>query len=412
MLVLRRAPLTSIALAFALALGLAALWLRAPGADLRALALYLALSTGLSLALAALVFRWSRFAPALRLKVTLAYLLGVAVTLANIAVTAHLMFLSAHDLSLLTLLLVFSALLSLGFGLALAQSISQAARQVSQAAHRVAQGDLTARATVEGHDELAQLAADFNAMADRLAQAMREREQMERSRRELIAAVSHDLRTPLASIRALVEALADGMVDDPRMAERYLATIRGQTASLSRLIDDLFDLAQLDAGALRLHLEPTSLSDLISDTLESMQAQAQTKGVHLTGEVQPAVDPVLIAPDKVQRVLYNLVQNALRHTPPDGSVYLTARVVEDAVQVDVVDTGEGIPSEDLPHVFEPFYRAEKSRSRDHGGAGLGLAIARGIVEAHGGRLWVASQPGTGASFSFTLPLAVRPSKRG
>ena len=393
------------AAAIAVALGLCAFWLAAPREALWELLLYLSLSLGLSLCLAVLVFLWSRRLPSLRLRVLVAYGLGVAVALVNIFVTARLMFLSEHDLQLLTLLLLFSTLVSVAFGYAVAGMITDTARGVSAAAARLAAGDLSARAEVTGTDELASLARSFNDMADRLAAATAERQAIEEARRELIAAVSHDLRTPLASIRAMVEALVDGVVTDEATRQRYLTTMRGQIQSLSALIDDLFELAQIDAGVLKLHLERASLSELISDTLDTMHVQAAGKGVTLAGRVAPDVDPVLMAPDKVQRVLNNLVQNALRHTPADGTVYLEARRDADVARVDVVDSGEGIAPDDLPHVFERFYRAEKSRSRDYGGAGLGLAIARSIIEAHGGRMWVESQPGQGTRFTFTLPRA-------
>lgn len=392
-----------VAGAFGMALALTEFWLRAPREAMWEMLLYLSLSLGLSLCLAVLVFRWSQGLPSLRLRVLIAYGLGVGVALVNIFVTARLMFLSEHDLQLLTLLLLFSSLVSLGFGYAVAGMITDAARGVARAASRLAAGDLTARAPVEGEDELAALALAFNQMADRLAAATAEQQSLAEARRELIAAVSHDLRTPLASIRAMVEALVDGVVTDAATTHRYLATIRTQTESLSALIDDLFELAQIDAGVLKLHLERASLSDLISDTLETMHVQAAGKGVTLAGRVDPAVDPVLMAPDKVQRVLNNLVQNAIRHTPADGTIYLEARRDETVARVDVTDSGEGIAPDDLPYVFERFYRAEKSRSRDYGGAGLGLAIARSIIEAHGGHMWVESQPGHGARFSFTLP---------
>ncbi len=233
--------------------------------------------------------------------------------------------------------------------------------------------------------------------------AKREKE-IEGARRDLVAAVSHDLRTPLASARALIEAIADGVVADPATEARYLAAACNELEKLGRLVDDLFELARIDAGALRLELEKVSLSDLVSDTLSSFKLQAEKKGVRLVGEVSGDVDPVHANPPKLQRVLYNLVGNALRHTPPGGTISLRAKPGEDTVRVEISDTGEGIAPEDLPRVFERSFRGEKSRTRtgDDSGAGLGLAIARGLIEAHGGMISVESSPGRGSRFRFTL----------
>jgi signal transduction histidine kinase len=246
-------------------------------------------------------------------------------------------------------------------------------------------------------------------MAAQLSAASAERERQEAARRDLVVAVSHDLRTPLASLRALTEALADGLVDDPATVERYLSTMRSQIGLLSGLIDDLFELAQLDAGALAFDLQPVSPGDLISDVINGLRPQADAKGVSLTGSLPVAVGLVQMAPQKIERVLYNLVANAIRHTPPGGRIVLSVCAQEPgapdlAVTISVADTGEGISAEDLPHVFDRFYRGEKSRSRTTGGAGLGLAIARGIVEAHGGRIWIESERGRGTTVSFSLPL--------
>jgi len=282
---------------------------------------------------------------------------------------------------------------------------SHALRHLTEAAQRVALGDLHVRVSVHGNDEVAALAREFNAMAQQLAASDREREASEQARRELVAAISHDLRTPLTSLRAQIEALADGLVDDPSTQQRYLSSMRGQIAHLSTLIDDLFELSQLEAGQLRLELERASIQDLVSDTLEGLLVQAQQKGVQLSAAVAPNVDPLRMAPQKIERVLYNLVTNAIRHTPPQGSVQIAVEPGTHNVVVRVRDSGEGIADEDLPHIFEKFYRGEKSRSRASGGAGLGLAIARGIVEAHGGQIWVESTRGAGAQFSFTLPRA-------
>jgi signal transduction histidine kinase len=255
-------------------------------------------------------------------------------------------------------------------------------------------------------DEIGQLGAEFNSMVEQLQVGQEQRSRLEASRRELIAAVSHDLRTPLASMRAMVEALNDGVVTDPETVSRYLHTIQSETQHLS-LIDDLFELSQIDAGALRLHLEPTSIEDLASDALEGMRAQAEQKNVHLQGQVEGTPPRVPLDAARMQRVLYNLIQNAIRHTPSDGTVTLTVRGAPDKVELTVADSGEGIPESDLPHVFDRFYRGERARTRDKlepgPGAGLGLAIARGIVEAHGGTISAASQPGQGAAFYVVLP---------
>ena len=249
---------------------------------------------------------------------------------------------------------------------------------------------------MSGRDELAGLAESFNSMSARLEAA-------EKERLDLIAWVGHDLQTPLASVRAILEALRDGVVTEPETVNRYLSTAQRDVQSLSALIDDLFQMAQLDAGGLPLERAPASLADLISDTLESFSEMARTRGVHLEGNAAPEVDPLFMDTRRIGRALNNLIANALRHTPSGGRVTVSAVRLDDRVEVSIRDTGEGIPAEDLPHIFERFYRGEKSRSRETGGAGLGLAIARSIIEAHGGNIRAASEPGNGSQFTFTIP---------
>jgi len=192
------------------------------------------------------------------------------------------------------------------------------------------------------------------------------------------------------------------VVEDPETAQRYLRTAQKDIRALSVLIDDLFQMAQLDAGGLPLERAENSLSDLISDTLESFSELATRQGVDLQGSVDVRVDPVAMDAQRIGRVLNNLVSNALQHTPTGGRVLVRASRQPQAVLVEVTDTGDGIRPEDLPFIFDRFYRGEKSRSRSTGGAGLGLAIAKGIVEAHGGQIGVES--GTqGTRFYFTIP---------
>jgi signal transduction histidine kinase len=331
-------------------------------------------------------------------------LIGSLLLLGMMLAGARAMFISGHDLSLLLTMLTFAAVLSVGFGLLYAMPLASRIERVRKGAARIAGGELESEVPVEGHDEVAGLAEDFNHMARALKEAA-ERE-MEKMRRDLIAAVSHDLRTPLASTRALIEAVADGVAADQKTRKRYLSSASLQLEHLSRLVDDLFELARIDAGVLQLTLEEASLHDLISDTISSFQPQAESRGVTLVGDVSGDVDPVLANPPRLQRVLHNLLSNALRHTPADGTVALRATPEGDEVRVEVSDTGEGIATEDLPRVFERSFRVERSRTRaereDAPRAGLGLAIARGLIEAHGGTMSVESDLGRGSRFLFTL----------
>ena len=331
-------------------------------------------------------------------------LVGSLLLLGMVLTGARAMFISEHDRSLLLTMLLFASLLAVGFSLYGAAPLARRVDQLRRGTARLAGGDLGAKVQVEGSDELASLAEDFNRMAQDLSQAAAREREAERARRELIAAVSHDLRTPLASTRALIEAVADGVVEDPGTQARYLASARSELEKLGRLVDDLFELSRIDAGALQLKLEEASLRDLISDTLSGFRHQAESKGVRLVGEVSDGVDPVLANPPRLQRVLYNLVSNALRHTPADGTIVLRAEPHETLVHVEVSDTGEGITPEDLPRVFERSFRGERSRTRGEtgDGAGLGLAIACGLIKAHGGEISVESRPGHGSRFRFTL----------
>jgi signal transduction histidine kinase len=207
-------------------------------------------------------------------------------------------------------------------------------------------------------------------------------------------------------MRAILEALSDGVVYEPEMVKRYLATAQRDVMSLSALIDDLFQMSQLDAGGFPLHRAQASLSDLLSDTLESFSQLAKQQEITLEGSVDSDVDPVFMDTQSIGRVFNNLISNALRHTPRHGrvSIWVRPRRASTGVEVTVSDTGEGIRAQDLPHIFERFYRGDAARSRSRGsGAGLGLAIARGIIRAHGGDIKVESELGKGTQFTFHIP---------
>ncbi len=346
---------------------------------------------------------WNR----LSTRLAAAHIVGFVVVLVNIVFTAYTMFISSHDLWLLALLLGYSGAIALIYSLLVSASIGDSLRNLSGAAVQMSSGDLTVRVPETGERELVEVAKSFNTMAARLDSAFARQRELEEARQNLIASVSHDLRTPLASLRVMVEAISDGVINDPITIRRYVSSMEREIISLGKLIDDLFEMARLDAGQVALRLEPSAISTLVSETIQAMDAQAARQGVALQAQFGPFIPPVMIDPARIQRVLYNLVQNAIRHTPADGSVIVEVLDRGTDVQVNVRDNGEGIPTDDLPHVFERFYRSDKARSRDgdYSGAGLGLAIARRLVETHGGRIWVAQPPDGGSIFSFTLPKA-------
>jgi signal transduction histidine kinase len=379
-----------------------------PPGDLVALGLYLGITSLGSAVFGFLSHRmgWWRRLPRLSYALILGYILAGGLTLFNVWITARLMFINSHDLALGSLLLFFAGGISVAFGYFLSNAITGALEKLASAAERFSKGDFSTRVDVTGQDEISRLSVAFNEMAARLEGAAEAEKALEDARRNLVAWASHDLRTPLTSLRAMIDALADGVVDDPETVSRYLRQSQTEINRMSRLIDDLFELAQLDAGHLDLDFEWINLSDLVSDTLESFAAPAGTLNLTLGGSVSPEVDPVWAAPDKLSRILDNLVGNALYHTADGGSIRIDAFVDGDNVRVCVEDNGMGIAPNDLPHIFDRFYRGESSRIRRNdpqGSAGLGLAIVKGLVEAHGGEIRVESQLDSGSKFKFTLP---------
>jgi signal transduction histidine kinase len=284
-----------------------------------------------------------------------------------------------------------SALTAIVAALVVARSIANSVDRVREASAELARGNLDARAPEEGPAEVAELAASFNEMGENLRRLFD-------TRRELVAWASHDLRTPLANMQAMLEALEDGL----GAAEEYVPALREQVRVLAVLVNDLFELARIDAGALTLELRRLPVAPVISSSIRGVEAEARLRQIHLASNVDEAVTATF-APEKVERVLMNLLTNALRHTPSDGAVAVRVEPLAGEVCVAVEDTGEGLDAEARERMFERFWRGDPSRSSR--GAGLGLAIARGLVEAHGGRIWAEDREGGGARVCFTLPAA-------
>ncbi len=382
------------------------LLMQAPASDIATLASTLTITSVLSLAAGYMLYRggWSR-SPSLRRTLIITYAWSAILVLVNVWIMLSQMYFSPHDLVLSGVLLLFAVIISTTFGVFVAASVSDGMQQLTYCTDQIAKGNLDARVTISGKDEVAQVGMAFNDMANQLQEAAKQREELDRLRQDLIAWTSHDLRTPLTSIRAMIEALHDGLVDEPDTVQRYYRTIRADIIALNSLIDDLFELAQLDAGGLQMEMSYHSLSDIVSDTLEIFQLIAQKRSINLQGEVGDDLDPVWLNAPKIGRVLANLLSNAMRYTSENSDVLVKSWRNDDGVFVTVQDSGPGFDEKDLSRVFEQFYRGEAARSRTTGGAGLGLAIARGIVDAHNGRIWAENVPGGGALVGFMLPVS-------
>ncbi len=279
-------------------------------------------------------------------------------------------------------------------GLFLTWQLTGPLRKLTAAAQGIAAGDLDQRVDIKSKDELGQLGQAFNHMAQSLAR-------VEKLRQNMVADIAHELRTPLSVMRGHLEAILDGVFEPDN---ENIASIHRETVLLSRLVDDLQELALAEAGELKIERESTDLASLIERTLTSIAAQAQEDKITVVKDLPTDLPLVNIDSQRIEQVLHNLLDNALQHGPQAGTIAVKARQKDEAIQVDVIDQGPGLGPDDRSLVFERLYRGDRARSRATGGAGLGLAIVKQLIEAHGGQVWVESEPGQGATFSFTLPL--------
>jgi len=305
--------------------------------------------------------------------------------------------------------LITAGLVALGLalllGLLIARGFVAPLRHLATASQRIANGALDQRVPVKGPEEIRHLARTFNEMAASLHES-------ERQRQSMVADIAHELRTPLSVIQGNLRALLDDVYP---LEKREIATIYDETLMLGRLVTDLHSLALAESGHLNLDLQPTSIETVVRKSAALFSELAAEKGIALDVAVQRELPPVLIDSDRTMQILHNLLMNSLRHTPQGGRIAITVAPEESThkpvLRITVKDTGPGISAEDLPHVFERFWRSERSRSREHGGSGLGLAIASALTREQGGEIGVASVPGEGSAFWFTVPVvrAVSPS---
>jgi signal transduction histidine kinase len=336
----------------------------------------------------------------LRQRLVAVAVLAAAIAIANLAALAMQMFVSDHDATLVTVLLLYAVGAGVAAALVVARQAGAAIRSVEMTARRLGEGDLDARVgVVDAGPELETLATTLDEMAGRLRRAQDRERDAERMRRDLITTISHDLRTPLASLRAMVEAIDERVIEDPSNLRRYVSQMRRSVHQLGTMVDDLFELTQLDVGAIEAETRRARLEEVVSTALAAVEPSAREKGLEVVTRLGTAGD----APcsPRVARVLQNLLANAVRHTPADGTIRIEAGRADGRLQIAVEDTGEGIAPDDLPRVFDPFFRADPARSGP--GAGLGLALAKRIVEALGGRISAERGASTGARFAVELP---------
>ena len=289
-------------------------------------------------------------------------------------------------------------IIALALSVLISGSVARPLQQISRAARRIANGDYQQRVPVNGPREVQGLARSFNEMVERVAVT-------QQTQRDFLANVSHDLRTPLTSIQGFSQAIAEGVASDPESAQRAAQIIYDETARLHRMVESLLDLARIEAGQMDVHHHAVALSSLLSGIGERLQVKAREQGISLHLDVPEHLPRIAGDGDRLAQVFTNLVDNAIKHTPAGGTVSLHAETGDGNILIRVADTGEGIPPDDLPRIFERFYQVDKSRkSYRNSGMGLGLAITRQIVEAHGGTIQVASKLGEGTTFSVWLPL--------
>lgn len=277
----------------------------------------------------------------------------------------------------------------------LSRRILKPVNTLTRAARRLGKGDLTQRVSIDDRGEVGELARAFNSMAGELERNLQLQQNM-------VADVAHELRTPLSNLKGYLEAIGDGVIEPDADT---ICSLSEEVALLSRLVSDLHELSLAEVGKLKLNRTSQDVAGLVGDAVAGIRGKAVARGLSISASIPADLPEVDVDPYRIGQVLRNLLENAIAHTGEGGVITVGAEQEGDGVEISVTDTGEGIPADELPNIFERFYRVDKSRARSTGGSGLGLTIARRLVEAHGGRIEARSEVGRGSHFSFTLPIA-------
>jgi signal transduction histidine kinase len=339
--------------------------------------------------------QWSARARSIRFTIVAVGLISFLIVAATAVAAAREMFFSSHDLQLLLVVLGFGLVASFGFAYAISRPITSDLRRIADSAERVAGGDFGTKTNVQRADEVGALATAFDAMAADLQEAQEQRDADDRARREFLTAVGHDLRSPLGSLQAAVEALQDGVAPDP---DRYLRSMERDVSALHRLVDDIFLLSRLEAGAVEIEIQSTDVAEIADEAIEVLRPTARRLGIDVRLEA-PGPLSAPTDPEALGRVMRNLIDNAIRHG--DSSVLVSLDAAGE-LRFRVEDDGAGFPADFVDRAFESFTRADSARTRDGSGTGLGLAIAHRYISALGGSIH--AEPGPGGKVEFSLPL--------
>lgn len=295
---------------------------------------------------------------------------------------------------------IFSFLIHLG----LTSPVLKAVKQMIRDSKQIAAGNFQSKVSAAGPREIKELAVHFNEMSGKLNELFMELKRSENFKTELIANISHDLRTPISSILSFAEALEDGVVEDEASRKEYLSIIKRETARLSKLIDELLELSRLDERSLPYDPVSSHADELVLRSLEQFEIKLKEKKLKMNVHIDDGLQTLQIVPEAIIRVLTNLMQNAIRHSPPEANLFISVTEESACIRFSIRDEGPGIDAAEINRIFDRFYRIEKSRNQEHGGSGLGLAISKEIVHRHGGEIGVDSIPGKGSDFWFTIPV--------